>query len=87
MSGAGPRFIEDPSIRASDIRFAIDYLVTPPYVDVERVGAISVCRGGTYTTNVATIDHRIKALISVTGMNFGRLIRKPFREFDPVGNM
>ncbi|WP_415914351.1 alpha/beta hydrolase [Paraburkholderia sp. J67] len=30
-SGGSPRFIEDPSIRVSDIRFAIDYLVTLPY--------------------------------------------------------
>ncbi|WP_105101271.1 alpha/beta hydrolase, partial [Microbulbifer pacificus] len=83
-SGGSPRFIEDPSIRTSDIRFAIDYLVTLPYVDQDRIGAIGVCGGGGYTIHAAITDHRIKALVSITGVNFGRLIREGFSEFDPV---
>lgn len=83
-SGGSPRFIEDPSIRVSDIRFAIDYLVTLPYVDENRIGAIGVCGGGGYTIHAAMTDHRIKALTSITGVNFGRLIREGFSDFDPV---
>lgn len=83
-SGGEPRFIEDPSIRVSDIRFAIDYLVSLPYVDEGRVGAIGVCGGGAYTVNAAITDHRIKALTSVTGVNFGRLMREGFSQFAPV---
>jgi fermentation-respiration switch protein FrsA (DUF1100 family) len=83
-SGGEPRFIEDPAIRVSDIRFAIDYLVTLPYVDENRIGAIGVCGGGAYTIHAAMTDHRIKALTSITGVNFGRLIREGFRNFDPV---
>ncbi|MCY1223795.1 Alpha/beta hydrolase family protein [compost metagenome] len=83
-SGGSPRFIEDPAIRVSDIRFAIDYLVTLPYVDAERIGAIGVCGGGAYTIHAAMTDHRIKALASITGVNFGRLIREGFSNFDPV---
>ncbi|UXI02593.1 alpha/beta hydrolase [Photobacterium sp. TY1-4] len=86
-SGGTPRFIEDPSIRVSDIRFAIDYLVTLPYVDPDRIGAIGVCGGGAYTIHAAMTDHRIKALASITGVNFGRLIREAFSQFDPVGAM
>ncbi|QBQ98796.1 alpha/beta hydrolase [Paraburkholderia pallida] len=84
-SGGSPRFIEDPSIRVSDIRFAIDYLVTLPYVDESRIGAIGVCGGGGYTIHAAMTDHRIKAVTSITGVNFGRLIREGFSNFDPVG--
>lgn len=84
-SGGAPRFIEDPSIRTSDIRFAIDYLVTLPYVAESRIGAIGVCGGGGYTIHAAITDHRIKALTSITGVNFGRLIREGFSNFDPVG--
>ena len=84
-SGGSPRFIEDPSIRTSDIRFAIDYLVTLGYVDEDRIGAIGVCGGGGYTIHAAITDHRIKALTSITGVNFGRLIREGFSNFDPVG--
>lgn len=84
-SDGSPRFIEDPSIRVSDIRFVIDYLVTLPYVDENRIGAIGVCGGGAYTINAAITDHRIKALASITGVNFGRLMREGFSNFDPVG--
>lgn len=83
-SGGEPRFIEDPSIRVSDIRFAIDYLVSLPYVDANRIGAIGVCGGGAYTISAAMTDYRIKALVSITGVNFGRLIREAFSNFDPV---
>ncbi|WP_204355739.1 MULTISPECIES: alpha/beta hydrolase [Marinobacter] len=83
-SGGSPRFVEDPSIRVSDIRFAIDYLVTLPYVDENRIGAIGVCGGGAYTIHAGITDHRIKALASITGVNFGRLIREGFSEFNPV---
>ncbi|MCD4499932.1 alpha/beta hydrolase [Chromobacterium vaccinii] len=84
-SGGEPRFIEDPSIRVSDIRFAIDYLVTLPYVDAARIGAIGVCGGGGYTINAAMSDRRIWALASITGVNFGRLSREAFSNFDPIG--
>lgn len=83
--GGSPRFVDDPSIRVSDIRFVIDHLITLPYVDENRIGAIGVCGGGAYTINAAITDHRIKALASITGVNFGRLIREGFSNFDPVG--
>lgn len=82
-SGGAPRFIEDPSIRVSDIRYAIDYLQSLPYVDAERIGAIGVCGGGAYTIHAAITDHRIKALASITGVNYGRLIREGFAQFQP----
>ena len=84
-SGGEPRFIEDPAIRVSDIRFAIDYLVTLPYVDAARIGAIGVCGGGGYTISAAMSDRRIRALASITGVNFGRLSREAFSGFDPIG--
>lgn len=82
-SGGEPRFIEDPSIRVSDIRFAVDYLQSQPYVDAGRIGAIGVCGGGAYTVHAAITDHRIKALVSITGVNYGRLIREGFAQFKP----
>ncbi|MGC3987354.1 MAG: alpha/beta hydrolase [Pseudorhodoferax sp.] len=82
-SGGTPRFIEDPSIRVSDIRFAVDHLQSLPYVDAARIGAIGVCGGGAYTVHAAITDHRIKALVSITGVNYGRLIREGFAQFKP----
>jgi hypothetical protein len=83
-SGGEPRFMEDPAIRVSDIRYAIDYLVSLPYVDAQRIGAIGVCGGGAYTVSAAMTDRRIKALTSITGVNFGRLMREGFSQFDPL---
>ncbi len=83
-SGGEPRYMEDPAIRVSDIRYAIDYLQSLPYVDAERIGAIGICGGGAYTIHAAITDHRIKALASITGVNFGRLMREGFSNFDPV---
>lgn len=82
-SGGMPRFIEDPALRVSDIRFAIDYLQGLSYVDAQRIGAIGVCGGGAYTVHAAITDHRIKALVSITGVNYGRLIREGFAQFQP----
>lgn len=84
-SGGLPRFIEDPGIRVSDIRFAVDYLVAQPFVDAERIGALGICGGGGYTIHAAMTDYRIRALTSITGVNFGRLMREGFSGFDPVG--
>ncbi len=83
-SGGEPRFLEDPSIRVSDIRYAVDYLQSLPYVDAKRIGAIGVCGGGAYTIHAGITDHRIKALVSITGVNFGRLIREGFANFEPL---
>lgn len=82
-SGGTPRFIEDPAIRVSDIRFAVDYLQSLPYVNAQRIGAIGVCGGGAYTVHAGITDHRIKALVSITGVNYGRLIREGFAQFKP----
>lgn len=83
-SSGSPRFLEDPSIRVSDIRFAIDYLQALPFVDENRIGAIGVCGGGAYSIHAAITDYRIKAVASITGVNFGRLLREGFSQFNPV---
>lgn len=84
-SGGAPRFIENPYFRVADISYAIDYLLTLPWVDENRIGAIGVCGGGGYTVNAAMTERRIRAAASVTGVNFGRLCREGFSAFDPVG--
>ena len=85
-SGGRPRFIEDPAIRVSDIRFAVDYLQSLSYVDPGRIGAIGVCGGGASTVHAGITDHRIKALASISGVNYGRLIREGFAQFQPLAH-
>jgi fermentation-respiration switch protein FrsA (DUF1100 family) len=83
-SGGQPRLVEDPAQRVEDIRVAVDHLVTLPYVDAERIGGIGVCGGGGYVINATMTERRIKAVTSITGVNFGRLSREAFSQYDPV---
>ncbi|MBC9914261.1 alpha/beta hydrolase [Chitinophaga varians] len=87
QSGGEPRFIEDPYERVEDIRCAVDYLVTLPYVDENRIGIIGICGGGAYSLNAAMTERRIKAVVSVTGVNFGRLLRDGFAGASPVESL
>ena len=84
-SGGEPRFVEDPTLRVEDFRHVADYLVTLPYVDEERIGVLGICGGGGYSINAAMTERRIKAVASITGVNFGRLSREGFAGYDPIG--
>ena len=84
-SGGEPRWIEDPEQRVRDYRDVIDYAQTLPYVDPDRIGILGICGGGGYSIKATIQDKRIKALVSVTGVNIGRLMREGFSNFDPVG--
>ncbi|HCR0084092.1 TPA: alpha/beta hydrolase [Klebsiella aerogenes] len=74
-SGGEPRFSENPATRVEDFRCAIDYLVTLPYVDEERIGVLGVCGGGGYAVSAATTDHRFRAVATVVAANYGRIMR------------
>jgi fermentation-respiration switch protein FrsA (DUF1100 family) len=84
-SGGEPRFVEDPPRRVEDFRHVADYLVTLPYVDENRIGVLGICGGGGYSINAAMTERRIKAVASITGVNFGRLSREGFAGYDPIG--
>jgi uncharacterized protein len=84
-SGGEPRYLEDPTMRVKDFSSVVDYLVTLPYVDEERIGVLGICGGGGYAINAAMTERRIKAIGTVTGANYGRLMREGFTAFDPIG--
>jgi len=86
-SGGEPRYIEDPVLAVEDFRHVVDYLVTLPYVDADRIGVLGICGGGGYAINITMTERRIKALASITGVNYGRLCREGFSNFDPIGQM
>jgi fermentation-respiration switch protein FrsA (DUF1100 family) len=86
-SGGSPRWIEDAEQRVRDYRDVIDYLQRLPYVDPHRIGILGICGGGGHSIKTTIIDKRIKALVSITGVNFGRLFREGFSGFNPVGTL
>jgi uncharacterized protein len=83
-SGGTPRYLENPHQRTDDVRYAIDYLLTLPYVDADKIGILGICGGGAYSLNIAMTERRIKAVVSVTGVNFGRLLRDGFAGGSPM---
>lgn len=84
-SGGSLRWVEDPTQRVEDISRVIDYAVTLPYVDAERIGVLGICGGGGYAINATLTEKRIKAVVSITGVNIGRLFREGFSNYNPIG--
>ena len=75
-SGGDPRYVEDPSLRVADFSVVIDHLVTLNYVDENRIGVLGICGGGGYSINAAMTERRIKAVGTITGANYGRVMRE-----------
>jgi fermentation-respiration switch protein FrsA (DUF1100 family) len=75
-SGGEVRFLEDPATRIEDFRCAADFLTTLNYIDEEKIGVLGVCGGGGYAANAAMTERRFKAVVTVVGANYGRLLRE-----------
>lgn len=63
-------------MRVKDFSIVVDYLTSLPYVDAGRIGVLGICGGGGYAINAAMTERRIKAIGTVTGANYGRLMRE-----------
>lgn len=70
-----PRQLENPYIRTEDISAVIDYLLTLPYIDANKIGAMGICAGAGYAVNAAINDHRIKAVGMISAVNIGSMFR------------
>lgn len=75
-SGGSPRNIEVPEIRVEDFNAAVDYLSNHSMVDPNRIGGLGICGGGGYVVSAAAIDHRIKAVATVSMYDLGRARRQ-----------
>lgn len=81
-SGGEPRDLEDPAVRVEDIRCAVDFLMTQPFVDEDRVALLGICAGGGYAVSAALTDHRFKAIGTVVASDIGRAFRQMQPEED-----
>lgn len=75
-SGGEPRYIEVPSTRVEDFSAAVDFLSNHALVDENKIGVIGICGGGGYAISAAQIDHRIKAVATISMYDMGRARRQ-----------
>lgn len=75
-SGGMPRNIEVPEIRVEDFSAAVDFLSNHALVDPNSIGGLGICGGGGYVVSAAAIDHRIKAVATVSMYDLGRARRQ-----------
>src|SRR5687767_2177961 len=71
-----PRLLDNPMNRVGDIYSAVDYIVTLPYVDANRIGGLGICAGSGATVKAAMTERRIKALATVSAVDVGAASRK-----------
>ena len=60
-----PRGQELPEVKESDIEAAVDYLVSLPYVDSERIGGLGICGSGSYRSVAGVKEPRLKAITAI----------------------
>ena len=70
-SGGYPRHIESPEVRVEDFSAAVDFLSNHSAVDPDKIGVIGICGGGCYSVSATQIDHRIKALATISMYDMG----------------
>lgn len=60
-----PRQQELPDVKQSDIEGAVDFLVSLPYVDNNRIGGLGICGSGSYMSVAGVKEPRLKAITAI----------------------
>lgn len=79
-SGGQPHGIASSEALVEDFSAAIDFLGSLRFVDRERIGVIGVCGSGGFGLAAAEIDHRIKAVATVSMYDIGQAKRQGLAE-------
>lgn len=72
-SGGQPRNVASPDINTEDFSAAVDYLTTLSEVDSNRIGIIGICGFGGFALNDASMDTRVKAVVTSTMYDMSRV--------------
>lgn len=81
-SGGNPRDVASPDINTEDFSAAIDFLSTQNNVDSERIGIIGICGWGGLALNVASVDTRIKAVVTTTMYDMSRVTANGYFDYN-----
>jgi uncharacterized protein len=74
-----PRNLVSPDIYADDFSAAVDFLLTQPLVDRERIGVLGICGSGSFAISAAKIDARMQAIATVSMYDMGAANRNGLR--------
>lgn len=81
-SGGTPRYMTSPDINTEDFSAAVDFLVTNPSVNPDKVGIIGICGWGGIAINAAAADTRIKATLASTMYDMSRVSANGYFDVD-----
>ena len=72
-SGGEPRYVASPDINTEDFQAAVDYLISRPDVDADKIGILGICGWGGLAINAAAVDTRVKATVASTMYDMTRV--------------
>lgn len=76
-----PRGLEDPDVKASDMKYAVSYLQSLDFIDKDNIAAIGICGSGSYIPYGAKDDSRVKAVVSIVPFTImDRIVQTPDSE-------
>ena len=73
-SGGEARDVASPDINTEDFQAAVDYLISRPDVDGDKIGIVGICGFGGFALNAASVDTRIKATVTSTAYDMTRVM-------------
>ena len=79
-SGGKPRYVASPDINTEDFQAAVDYLISRPDVDAEKIGILGICGWGGLAINAAAIDTRVKATVASTMYDMTRVTANGYND-------
>ena len=79
-SGGEPRYVASPDINTEDFQAAVDYLISRPDVDAEKIGILGICGWGGLAINAAAIDTRVKATVASTMYDMTRVTANGYND-------
>jgi fermentation-respiration switch protein FrsA (DUF1100 family) len=79
-SSGEPRHLSSPDIFVEDFSAGVDFLGTRPFVDRNKIGVIGICGSGAFSVTAAQVDHRIKAVATVSMYDMSRFFRNGWED-------